>query len=275
MNSRTFVIAEIGINHNGSVDTALEMVRAAHAAGCDAVKFQKRTVEAVYSAEELARPRESPFGDTNGDLKRGLELSLDAYGAIVEECDRLGVFFGASAWDLDAFDEVEAMDPGFHKIASPMLTDLALVKRAAETGRPLLLSTGMSTLDELDAAMDVVDRERTVLLACTSAYPTADGDANVRRVRSLRGRYGIPVGWSGHEADDLASLVAVSLGASVVERHFTLDRSWFGSDQELSVEPDEMSTMVERVRRVEAIRGDGEQRMLEVEAPARDKLRRV
>ncbi len=275
MNSRTFVIAEIGINHNGSVEKALEMVRAAHTAGCDAVKFQKRTVDVVYSEAELARPRESPFGDTNGDLKRALELSVEEYGPIIEECDRLGLFFGASAWDVGALEEVEALEPGFHKISSPMLTDLELVRRAAETGRPLIISTGMSTLEEVDAALEVVDPEWTILLACTSAYPTADADANVRRVRSLRDRYRLPVGWSGHEADDLASLVAVSLGASVVERHFTLDRGWFGSDQKLSVEPGEMRCMVQRIRRVEQIRGDGEQRLLDVERPARDKLRRV
>ena len=182
-----FAVAEIGINHNGDVDLAKKLVAAAVAAGCDAVKFQKRTVDLVYTAEELARPRESPFGSTNGDLKRGIELDHDDYLAIDRECRRLGIHWFASCWDQPSVDFIDAFDPPCHKIASACLTDDALLRYARTKGRPILLSTGMSSREQIDHAVDVLGHEALVLLHCTSAYPSQVEELNLRVIPWLTG----------------------------------------------------------------------------------------
>lgn len=270
-----FAVAEIGINHNGDVDLAKKLVAAAVAAGCDAVKFQKRTVELVYTADDLARPRESPFGSTNGDLKRGIELDHDDYLAIDRECRRLGIQWFASCWDRPSVDFIDAFDPPCHKIASACLTDDALLRYARAKGRPILLSTGMSSREQIDHAVDVLGREALVLLHCTSAYPSPVEELNLRVIPWLTERYDVPVGYSGHEVGLSTTLAAVALGACLVERHLTLDRAMWGSDQAASVEPQGFARLVKDISAIARALGDGVKRVYDSELCARDKLRRV
>jgi N-acetylneuraminate synthase len=268
------VIAEIGINHNGDLQLCKDLIEASAKAGCEVVKFQKRTVETVFSAEDLARPRESPFGDTNGDLKRGLEFGVEDYQVIDEFCDTFGVRWTASCWDEGAVDALEAFDLPFLKIASASLTDDGLLRRHRETGRPLVLSTGMSSLEEIDHAVEVLGPNDLVLLHCTSTYPASADELNLTAIGSLRERYGVPIGYSGHEQELSTTVAAVALGACVVERHVTLDRSGWGSDQPASLEPEEVARLVTDIRGVERALGDGVKRVYDSELPIRAKLRR-
>ena len=199
---RTFIVAEIGINHNGDLDLVRRLIAAAASAGCDAVKFQKRTVDVVYTPEELARPRANPFGPTNGDLKLGLELGREAYEQIEACCEAHQIQWSASCWDTGSVDFIAEFDPAFMKIASASLTDDGLLRHYRRTGKPLFLSTGMSTLAEMDHAVDVLGTEDLVLLHCTSAYPASHAEINLRCMGALRERYGLPVGYSGHERAD-------------------------------------------------------------------------
>jgi N-acetylneuraminate synthase len=269
------VIAEIGINHNGDLKLCKDLIEASTKAGCEVVKFQKRTVETVFSAEELERPRESPFGTTNGDLKRALEFGPKDYEAIDEFCDSLGVRWTASCWDEGSVDVIEAFNPPFYKIASASLTDDALLRRHRETGRPVVLSTGMSTLAEIDHAVEVLDTDKLVLLHCTSTYPSSADELNLRAIQSMSDRYGVPVGYSGHEQELSTTVAAVALGACVVERHVTLDRGMWGSDQPASLQPDELARLVTDIRGVERALGDGHKRVYDSELPIRAKLRRI
>jgi N-acetylneuraminate synthase len=270
-----FVVAEIGINHNGSLQVAKQLIDAAVAAGCDAVKFQKRTVDVVYSQEELARPRESVFGPTNGDLKRGLEFGTDHYAEIDRYCQTKDIAWFASCWDKGSVNMIEQFNPPCYKIASASLTDDELLRHHRKTGRPLILSTGMSTLEQIDHAVEVVGRQDLIVLHATSTYPSAIEELNLRVIPRLRERYSIPVGYSGHEVGLYTSLAAVVLGACVVERHITLDRAMWGSDQAASVEPQGFARLVKDIRAVEAALGDGVKRVYETEIPIMRKLRRV
>ena len=269
------IVAEIGINHNGSLELATQLITAAAEAGCHAVKFQKRTVAQVYSAAELARPRESPFGSTNGDLKRGLEFGHADYVAIDRACRDAGLIWFASCWDPASVDFMETFAPPCYKIASPCLTDHELLARCRATGRPLMLSTGMSTLDEIDAAVAVLGREQLVLMHCTSTYPSQTHELNLRAIRRLAERYDVPVGYSGHEVGLATTVAAVALGAVVVERHLTLDRAMWGSDQAASIEPHGFERLVKDITAVERALGDGIKRVYDSEVPAMDKLRKV
>jgi len=271
----TFIIAEIGINHNGDIKIAKDLIAAAKKAGCDAVKFQKRTIEVVYTADELAQPRENPFGATNGDLKRGLELSLEAYKEIDSYCKELDIIWFASPWDEASVDFLEQFNVPCHKIAAPSLTDAGLLKRIRATGKPAILSTGMSELQEVDKALDVFGKDNLAIMHCVSQYPAAPENINLRAMQTKATRYGLPTGYSGHEADTIISAIAVGLGACMVERHFTLDRDMWGSDHKVSITPDEMTTLVNNIRMTEKALGDANPACLDVEKPARDKLRRV
>lgn len=272
-----FVIAEIGINHGGDVSIAKRLIAVAAAAGCDAVKFQKRTVDVVYSAEELARPRESPFGDTNGDLKRGLELSEAAYREIDECCRMHSILWSASCWDEASLEFILAFKPAFLKIASASLTDDGLLRKHRESGLPVILSTGGSTLEQIDRAVEVLGRDRLALLHCNSTYPAPVSELNLRCIATLRQRYGgmIPVGYSGHETGLSPSLVAATLGACIVERHITLDRASWGSDQAASMEPQGITRLVRDIRTMEAALGDGVKRVYPAEVGIMKKLRRI
>jgi N-acetylneuraminate synthase len=270
-----YVVAEIGINHNGSLDTAKRLIDAAVLTGCDAVKFQKRTVDVVYSAEELARPRDNPFGATNGDLKHGLELGDDAYKAIDAYCRERGIAWFASCWDEASVDFIERFEPPCYKIASASLTDDALLRHHARTGRPIILSTGMSTLEQIDRAVEIIGGDKLIVMHTTSTYPSEIKDLNLRVLPVLAERYGRPVGYSGHEVGLAPSVAAVALGACVVERHITLDRAMWGSDQAASVEPQGFARLVRDIRAVETALGDGVKRVIDAEVAIMKKLRRV
>ncbi len=270
-----FFVAEIGINHNGDVELARQLVAAAHGAGAQLVKLQKRSVEVVYTPAELARPRESPYGSTHGDLKRGLELGKAEYDQLDRCCRQLDLPWTASCWDEASLDFIEAYGPPCYKIASACLTDDDLLARHRETRRPLILSTGMSTLEEIDHAVGVLGTDDLVLLHSTSTYPAKPEELNLQAIRTLKERYRVPVGYSGHEVGLATSLAAVALGACMVERHITLDRALWGSDQAASVEPHGFARLVRDARAVELALGDGVKRVYERELPVREKLRRV
>jgi N-acetylneuraminate synthase len=270
-----YVIAEVGINHNGDVELAKRLISIAVAAGCNTVKFQKRTVSVVYSAEELARPRESPFGETNGDLKHGLEFGLAQYREIDRYCAEVRMPWIASCWDEGSVDFVELFAPPAYKIASASLTDDNLLRHTRATGKPILLSTGMSTLEQVDHAVEVLGTNDLVLMHTCSAYPSMYPDLNLRVIGSLRERYKLPVGYSGHETGIPSSVAAVALGACVVERHITMDRSMWGSDQAASLEPNGISRLVRDIRLVESSLGSAEKSVLPSEVPVMQKLRRV
>lgn len=270
-----YVVAEIGINHNGSVDLACRLIGVAAAAGCNAVKFQKRTVEVVYTAEELAKPRESPFGDTNGALKRGLEFGRAQYEEIDAYCKSLNICWFASCWDERSVDFIARFDVPCFKIASACLTDDDLLRYTRAAGKPLILSTGMSTLEEIDHAVEVLGSRDLVLLHACSAYPAYYDELNLHMIPVLRERYGVPVGYSGHETGIPSSVAAVVLGACCVERHITIDRALWGSDHAASLEPNGITRLVRDIRLVEQALGDGVKRIVEREYPVMQKLRRV
>jgi N-acetylneuraminate synthase len=270
-----FFVSEIGINHNGDVALAKNLIGAASSSGSDAVKFQKRTVEVVYAEDELARPRESPFGDTTGDLKRGLEFDVEEYEEIDAFCRSIGVPWFASCWDDESVDFIERFDPPCYKIASATLTDDALLEHIRSKGRPVILSTGMSSLEQIDHALEVLGTEDLVLMHTTSTYPSAIDELNLLCIPRLAERYGVPIGYSGHEVGLATTLAAVVLGACLVERHITLDRALWGSDQAASVEPHGIARIVKDIRAWERARGDGVKRVYESEVPVMEKLRRV
>jgi len=270
-----YVVGEIGINHNGDLGIARRLIDVAAVAGAEAVKFQKRTVEVVYSAEELARPRENPFGATNGDLKRGLEFGADQYQAIDRYCAEKGVAWFASCWDEAAVDFIEQFAPPAYKIASASITDDNLLRHHRRTGRPMIVSTGMCTLAQIDHAVEVLGTEQLVILHTTSAYPAKVPDLNLRMIPMLRERYNVPVGYSGHEVGLAASFAAVALGACMIERHITLDRAMWGTDQSASVEPQGLMKLVRDIRVIEQSLGDGVKKVSADEVPIMKKLRRV
>lgn len=270
-----FVVAEIGINHNGDLELARKLISAALLAGCDAVKFQKRTVDVVYTPAELAVPRESPFGTTNGDLKRGLEFGKDQYRAIDEYSRMHNIIWLASCWDEGSVDFMEQFNPPFYKIASASLTDHKLLRYHREKKRPLILSTGMSTLEQIDRAVEVLGTDNLILMHCTSTYPSKLEELNLSAIQSLKERYQVPVGYSGHEVGLATSLAACVLGACVIERHITLDRAMWGSDQAASVEPQGFGRMVRDIQAVRLAVGDGVKRLYDSEVPVMQKLRRV
>lgn len=270
-----YVIAEIGINHNGDVELAKKLISVAVAAGCDAVKFQKRTIERVYTAEELAKPRENPFGSTNGDLKRALEFGQKQYEEIDHYCHEVKIPWLVSCWDEEAVDFIDQFDVPCYKIASASLTDDVLLQHTRSKGKPILLSTGMSTLEQIDHAVEVLGKEDLVLLHSCSTYPAYYNELNLRVIPVLQKRYGVPVGYSGHETGIASTVAAATMGACMVERHVTLDRSMWGSDQAASLEPNGIMRVVRDVRLVEQSMGDGIKRLLPREVPIMDKLRRV
>jgi N-acetylneuraminate synthase len=271
----SFIVAEIGINHNGDLDLVRKLVSAAVTAGCDAVKFQKRTIDVVYTAEELDKPRESPFGTTNRELKEALEFDRDAYAAIDEYCHMMGIMWFCSSWDEASVDFIEQFNPPCYKIASASLTDDSLLRRHREYGRPIILSTGMSSLEEIDHAVEVVGTDNLILLHATSTYPTQPVELNLRGIGMLRERYGVPVGYSGHETGLSTTVAARALGACVIERHITLDRAMWGSDQAASVEPIGFFRLNRDIRAVEMALGNGVKVVYDSEVPVREKLRRV
>ena len=272
---RCYVIAEIGINHNGDIDLAKRLISVAVAAGCDAVKFQKRTIDIVYTAQELATPRPNPFGETNGDLKYGLEFGQEDYEEIDSFCKQVKIPWLASPWDEQSVEFLEQFDLPVYKIASASLTDDHLLRTMRQTGKPILASTGMSTYAEIDHAVEVLGKKDLVLMHATSTYPAKYEHLNLRAIPTMIERYGVPVGYSGHETGIPTSVAAAVLGACCVERHITMDRAMWGSDQAASLEPNGILRLVRDIRLVEQALGDGVKRVYEEELPVMKKLRRV
>jgi N-acetylneuraminate synthase len=274
----TYLIAEIGINHNGSLEQALNLIDNSKAAGFNAVKFQKRTVDVVYSADELSQPRESIYGKTNGDLKRGLEFSYEQYKVIDDHCKKIGIDWFASPWDVASVFFLEQFDVVAHKIASASLSDKDLLSAIRKTNKPAILSTGMSTIEQIKLAINYLDVSKLILLHAVSAYPVREENLNLKAIATLRESFpNLPVGYSGHEVGVMPSIVAVAkYGALVVERHVTLDRSMWGSDQSASLELPGMVKLVRDIREIPKMLGDGNKSQIQsIEEPALKKLRRV
>jgi N-acetylneuraminate synthase len=270
-----YVVAEIGINHNGDLGLAKKLIDVAVASGCNAVKFQKRTIDVVYTAAELAKPRENPFGTTNGDLKRALEFGAIQYGEINAYCKEKGMTWFASPWDEASVDFLEKFDVPCHKVASASLTDDNLLRHIRATKKPIIISTGMSTMAQIDHAVDVLGIRDLIILHATSTYPASYDELNLKVIPVLSQRFNVPIGYSGHETGIPSSVAAVALGACMVERHLTLDRAMWGSDQAASLEPNGMHRLMRDVRLVETAMGDGQKRLLDREVPIMEKLRRV
>ncbi len=271
-----YIVAEIGINHNGDMEIVRRLIRAAAEAGCDAVKFQKRTPEVCVPEAQRGLLRETPWGlITYLEYRRRVELGAEDYRAIGACCRENGLDWFTSCWDEGAVDFIAEFDPPCFKIASACLTDDDLLRHHRRFGRPIILSTGMSTLEQIDHALEILGVEDLVLLHCTSTYPAQIGELNLRAMQTLRERYGIPVGYSGHEVGLAPTVAAATLGAVVVERHITLDRAMWGSDQAASVEPPGLARLVRDIRCVEQAAGDGVKRVYESELPVLEKLRRV
>ncbi|WP_375503743.1 N-acetylneuraminate synthase family protein [uncultured Jatrophihabitans sp.] len=272
-----FVTGEIGINHNGSLEDALAMIDAAVNAGCDAVKFQKRTPEICVPSDQQGIERDTPWGRmTYLKYRHRVEFGAEEYEAISRYCATRGIAWFASPWDVPSVDFLEMTDPPAHKIASACLTDDELLVRVRDTGRTVILSTGMSTPDQIRHAVDVLGREKLILCHTTSSYPAPAAELNLRMIHTLMHAYpDVPIGYSGHEIGLQTTVAAVALGACFVERHITLDRANWGSDQAASVEPGGLQRLVRDIRIVEAALGDGVKRVYDSEVPIRAKLRRV
>ena len=270
-----YVVAEIGINHNGDIDIAKKLIDVAISAGCNAVKFQKRTIEVVYTEEELTRPRENPFGPTNGDLKRGLEFGLEQYRVIDAYCRDKGIAWFASCWDEASVDFIDQFRPPAYKIASASLTDDALLSHTRAKGEPIILSTGMSSLDQVDHAVKILGKKDLIILHSSSTYPAHYEELNLRVIPVLQHQFAVPIGYSGHETGIPSSVASVALGACMIERHLTLDRAMWGSDHAASLEPNGMTRLVRDIRLVETALGDGVKRVLDRERPVMEKLRRI
>ena len=270
-----FIIAEVGINHNGNLHIAKRLVDVAYMAGCDAVKFQKRTPEKAVPPEFQSVMRETPWGIISYlEYRRMVEFGFKEYDAINQYCKEKGIIWFASCWDEDSVDFIEQFSPPCYKIASASLTDIPLLEKVKSTGRPVILSTGMSTLDEIAASVELLGTENLLIAHSTSTYPCPPEELNLRMIETLRRRFDCPIGYSGHEVGLQTTYAAVTLGAAFVERHITLDRAVWGSDQAASVEPSGMIRLVRDIRVIERALGDGQKRVYESELKARDRLRR-
>ena len=274
---KTYVIAEIGINHNGDIKLAKQLIDKASDAGCDAVKFQKRTVDVVYSKEELDTPRTSPFGTTTREQKYGIELELDEFKELESYSRDKGLDFIVSCWDLDSVDDIENnCNVKYHKVASAMLTDKEFLEKLNDTGKPVIVSVGMATEEEIDAALDILLNVEYVL-ACTSTYPTKPEEVNLRYITTLKdklqgGDTYTAVGFSSHYNGNDACVGAVTLGAECIEFHITIDRTMYGSDQAASIQHTNLFT--DAIRKMELMVGDGIKKVYDSEKPIAAKLRR-
>lgn len=270
-----FIIAEIGINHNGSLDIAKELIDVAADAGADAVKFQKRTIDLVYTKEFLDSARESPWGKTQRDQKLGLEFSLSDYQEIDDYCKSKSIVWFASAWDLNSQKFLAPFKLRYNKIASAMLTYVPLLEMVSSEGKHTFISTGMSPVESIDRAVNIFLKANCPfeLMHCVSTYPMLDEDANLLRINALKTRYSCNVGYSGHEVGLAVSYAATALGITSLERHITLDRSMYGSDQSASIEPPGLRQLIGAVRKIEKALGSGNLEMNKKEVTIAQKLR--
>lgn len=271
-----YIIAEIGLNHNGDVQIAKQLIDIATALGCDAVKFQKRTPELCVPPEQRNIERDTPWGRmTYLAYRHRIEFGQEEYAEIDAYCKSKGVHWFASCWDEPSVDFMEQFDPPVYKVASASLTDDKLLLKKAATGKPIILSTGMSTMEEIEHAVSILPRERLILMHTTSTYPCKPHEINLRMIHTLREKFKLPVGYSGHEVGLQISIAAATLGAVAIERHITLDRTMWGTDQAASLEPSGLQRLVRDIRIVQQALGDGVKKVYESELPIKAKLRRV
>lgn len=271
---RNYVIAEIGINHNGDIDLAKELIEMAKKNDCDAVKFQKRDIESVYTEEELNQYRVSPWGTTNRQQKEGLEFSIEQYKELEKFSNDLELDFIVSCWDVKSIDLVESnLNVKYHKVASALLTDKSFLSKLNSTGKPIIISTGMSTDQEIDEALKILDNV-VYVLACTSTYPTVDQEINLNYLKTLKQRYpNYKIGFSNHASGLIPCFGAVALGSECIEFHITKDRTMYGSDQAASIE--NVNELMSGIRKMEIVLGDGIKTVYESEKPILKKLRKV
>lgn len=272
-----YVIAEIGINHNGSLEIAKKLIEEAATAGCDAVKFQKRTPEICVPKHQWEVERDTPWGRmTYMEYRHRVEFDFDQYAEINDYCKTLGISWLASCWDEPSVDFIEAFNPVFYKVASASLTDHGLLKKKRATGKPVMISTGMSTMSEIEQGIKAVGLDNLLIAHSTSAYPCPLEQLNLRMINTLQDKFPhTPIGYSGHETGLATTLAAITLGATFIERHFTLDRAMWGSDQAASVEPQGMRKLVKDIRNIEKALGSGVKEVYESELKPRKKLRRI
>lgn len=272
----TYVVAEIGINHNGDLENAKKMIDAAKHAGVDAVKFQKRTPELCVPDNQKNQMRETPWGYiTYLEYRNKVEFGESEYREIDRYCKEVGIDWFASVWDEPSVDFLEAFSPLCYKIPSASLTDSNLLKKIRSTGRPAILSTGMSTMEQIRKSVDVIGLQNLVITHATSTYPCEPEELNLRMIETLRKEFPVPIGYSGHEVGLIPSVLAAGLGACLIERHITLDRAMWGGDQAASVEPSGFERLVKYIRVAEQSLGDGVKKVYESELPSLNKLRRV
>lgn len=271
-----YVIAEIGINHNGDIDIAKQLIDVAAEAGCQAVKFQKRTPDISTPENQKNVERETPWGTmTYLDYKKRIEFEDDEYTEIARYSKEKGLDWFASPWDVPSVEFLERHGVVAHKVASACITDVPLLEALKDTGKPIILSTGMSTMEEIEAAVATVGTDNLVLMHATSTYPLDPAEANLRMINTLRERFGVPVGYSGHETGLQVSLAAVGVGADALERHITLDRAMWGTDHGASLEPTGLTKLVRDVRVIEQAMGDGVKKVYPSEEGPRAKLRKA
>lgn len=270
-----FIVAEIGINHNGDMDICKKLIDSAIIAGCDAVKFQKRTIDKVYTQEYLDSYRESPWGTTQRAQKEGLEFGKEEYDEIDQYCKEKGIEWFASAWDVDAQKFLRQYDLKYNKVASAMLTNMELLQMIAEEKKYTYIATGMSTYEEIDAAVEIFKKNDCPfeLMHCNSTYPMKNEDANLLVINALRDRYHVNIGYSGHETGRIVSFAAAAMGATSIERHITLDRAMYGSDQAASLEVDDLQRLVKDIRVLEKALGTGKKILTPEEEAVKKKLR--
>src|SRR5690606_16595947 len=271
----TYVVAEIGINHNGDLEIAKALIDAAAAAGCDAVKFQKRTPELCVPADQRDAMRETPWGYIRYiEYRKRVEFGFDEYLEIDRHCRSRDIQWFASPWDIPSVDFLEQFAPPAYKVASACLTDADLLRRLRDTGRPVILSTGMSTMEQIEAAVETLGTDRLVITHSTSTYPCHPSELNLRMLATFRDKFSVPIGYSGHEVGLVTTVVAVALGACLVERHITLDRSMWGSDHAASVEPEGFARLVKYIRVTEQALGNGIKEVYASELAVMRRLRR-
>ena len=272
---KTFIIAEIGINHNGDIELAKKLIDVASRAGCDAVKFQKRDLDTVYTKEELDKPRKSPWGTTQREQKEGLEFSKKEYDFIDKYCKEKGIIWFASAWDIKSLVFLDNYNLKYNKIASAMITNIDFLKEVAKRKKCTFISTGMSGYNEIDKAVDLFKASDCPfeLMHSVSAYPSPEDQLNLNIIQRLVKKYNCPVGYSGHEPSVSPSIVAVTLGANSIERHITLDRSMYGSDQSASLEEKGLEQLVSIIRKIPIVIGKEDKKMLDCEIEVAKKLR--
>jgi len=271
----TYIVAEVGINHNGSVQSAKDLIKAAVEAGVDAVKFQKRTPEICVPDHQKDQMRDTPWGYISYlEYRYKVEFDRAEYEEIDTYCKAMGIDWLASAWDGPSLEFMEAFSPPAHKVPSALLTDHQLLRAIKQTGRPVILSTGMSTMAEIEEAVALLDTDNLLICHTTSSYPCPPEELNLKMIKTLEEKFSCPIGYSGHEVGLVPSALAVAMGASLVERHVTLDRAMWGSDQAASVEPHGVRTLVKYIRVTEKAMGDGKKQVYESEQSSLKKLRR-